>query len=991
MFCQKGFLARMMTVVPKRLPPVTASYQAYLKSLKDSNFKGDIDTSLSARLVHAVDNSIYQFIPQAVVFPASTADVQTLLRLGSTPAFQHITFTARGGGTGTNGQSLNKGIVLDLSRHMNALEEVNEQQGYAWVQAGIVKDALNEQIEKIGYFFSPDTSASSRATIGGMIATDASGSGSLVYGKTSNHLLALEVVLHDGTLLHTSAIRFEAIEHLTGSLQSIVQKVQELCLSVEQAIEEKYPKLNRFVTGYDLKNTCQPRAQIIDLSRLFAGSEGTLGVVTRAKLHLDRRPETKKLIVIGYDSLDAALRHAPKLVAAHATSIELLDARLLQLAQQDLTWHQAQPALPVSHGQPFQALNLVEFAGDATQVAERISQMVTDLEQHAKDYQAFLRVDCGELIQHLNSMRKKAVGLLGKTQGPKKPIAFVEDTAVPPENLADYIQEFRQLLDDAGLSYGMFGHVDAGVLHVRPLLDLQQKHDEALVETLSDQVFALTQKYQGALWGEHGKGVRGVYTQAFFGHEIYQVFQALKRFFDPHHQLNPGKLVAHGEDAQDLIPISAVKRASYDQQIAPQYQKEYAPVLACNGNGVCFNYASHEVLCPSYKATKAYSHSPKGRSTLIREWLRQRSLGSVEPTLISETKDVLEACLGCQACSTRCPVQVDIPTYKSLFNAWYYEGHRRPMQDYLFYSLESVLPWLGRMPRVVNFVQALKWTQQLLKRWGLVDLPKLDSNNASLLWASKSFNLLDIKQLAAWNQDHVQKRVVLIQDPWTSFYDTSVVADWLALLPILGFEPWVLPYKPLGKTLFEKGFLTAFKQCVLQRAEALKALSHQGVSMVCLDPAMAIFFRHEYSKVDPGMQDVQVYALHEWLQNHGLAKTPISAEPTEAEYDLRLHCTEASHLPESGAAWQAVFKHFGMTAHIKSRGCCGMAGAFGHQVKHQQASYDLFQMSWKADTKPACPVLATGFSCRSQMQRFGHQVAKHPISIILQQCQSYHA
>ena len=508
-------------------------YQQFANTLKKQRFSGDVNLQYGARLAVATDNSIYQQLPQMVLHPHNKQDVQTITKLADESQYQAIKFSARGGGTGTNGQSLTPGIVVDLSKYMDRILEINVEENWVRVEAGVVKDQLNDYLRPYGFFFSPDLSTSNRATLGGMINTDASGQGSLVYGKTSDHVLALESVLANGDLIATEKMTIAQAEELASQANSygkIVKQVLASCRDNRQLILTKFPRINRFLTGYDLEHVFNNEFTEFNLSRLITGSEGTLAIVCEAKLNLTPIAIAKTLINIKYDSFDSALRHSPQLVAAKATSVETIDNKVLNLARQDIIWHSVSDLITDVDNQTMDGINMVEYNGDSVAgLAEQVKQLTNQLDKDIKEqvggvigYQ--VTSDLAS-IGKLYAMRKKAVGLLGagfegKGQGNKKPLAFAEDTAVPPEHLADYISEFRRLLDSYHLDYGMFGHVDAGVLHVRPALDMCDPNQEKILRQISDKVVALTAKYGGLMWGEHGRGYRSEYGPEFFGEQL---------------------------------------------------------------------------------------------------------------------------------------------------------------------------------------------------------------------------------------------------------------------------------------------------------------------------------------------------------------------------------------------------------------------------------------------------------------------------------------
>lgn len=1001
-------------------------YQRYLAALKTAGFDGDIDASYAGRLIAATDNSIYQNLPRAVLYPRTQSALSEALRLADQTAFKGIRFAPRGGGTGTNGQALSAGLIVDLSRYFKGISEVSASEGWVRCQAGVIKDQLNDAIRSDGWFFSPDLSTSNRATIGGMINTDASGQGSLVYGKTSDHVLELTAVLINGEVLHTRPLPIaEAEERARGSTTEAAIYRQVLATAVGQrdTIEEKFPPLNRFLTGYDLKHCYDPDADTIDLSRLLAGSEGTLAFITEARLNLTPIPRHKLLVTVKYSDFHSALRHAPELVRARATSVETIDSNVLNLARQDIIWHQVKEQLhEVAGGALMDGINIVEFtAAESSEIEDKLQQLTARLDQAISStaqtgvlgYQICRDVAS---IQTIYAMRKKAVGLLGATKGQRKPVAFVEDTAVPPENLADFIMAFRQILDDHGLHYGMFGHVDAGVLHVRPALDLTNPVDEALVRVISDKVVALTMKYGGLLWGEHGKGYRSEYSPKFFGATLYAELQKIKAAFDPDNRLNPGKICTPWQSDEALLSIDETKRGFYNRQIPLQVRESYRAAMDCNGNGLCFNYAADSAMCPSYKATGDRRYSPKGRAGLIREWLRLNEQENFDATGIPqarnstlfsrkkapagndfnhEIKQSMDACLACKACASQCPVKVDVPAFRSRFLAWYHQRYRRPLADYLVGTIEWTAPLLARYPRLANGL-----THNLLSRWlmkrtmGYVDAPRLSVPNIDMRWRQRNWPAYSAEQLADLDSRQRDKMVVIVQDPFTSFYEAELVEAFGQLAEKLGYTPILLDFIGNGKAQHVKGFLREFQHTAEQVTAQLQILAELKLPMVGLDASTVLCLADEYQTYVPAAKNFRVQLVQDWLGQHLEALSELRREAvSDHEYVLLTHCTEQTAVPAASDNWQRLFSAVGMRLQPQATGCCGMAGTYGHELPNQANSKKLYELSWadKVAQVQAERLLVTGFSCRSQVKRMtavekgNLQRARHPLQVLAEQ------
>ncbi len=1011
-----------MFMIPKLAPEqlLDATVVSFCQSLRSAGFVGDIETSYASRLAVATDNSVYQQLPQAVLLPKDQGDIVLLTKLASKAEFSQIKFAPRGGGTGTNGQALTQHVVIDVSRHMRGILEFNAEQRWVKVQAGVIKDQLNAFLKPFGFFFAPDLSTSNRATIGGMINTDASGQGSLVYGKTSDHVLSLTTVLVDGTVLHTTPISKSAAEQKAqeNTVEGrIYQQALATCTEYRPQILKKFPRLNRFLTGYDLEHVWNSEQTKFDLSRLITGSEGSLGFVTEAVLNVTPIARYKTLINVKYDSFESALRNAPFLVAARATSVETVDSKVLDLARNDIVWHQVKASIEDVPGKTMLGLNVVEFNDeDQAEMHDKVSSLVSRLAHAVENGESGIigfQVTIDErAIAQIYTMRKKAVGLLGNAKGQRKPLPFAEDTAVPPENLADFIMEFRALLDSEQLSYGMFGHVDAGVLHVRPALDMCDPQDEKLLRKISDGVVALTAKYGGLMWGEHGKGYRSEYGPAFFGDELFAQLRRIKAVFDPFNRMNPGKICTPWQSTDSLVSVDGQKRGYFDQQIPIQVRQSFEAATSCNGNGLCFNYEENSPMCPSSKISKDRRHSPKGRAGLMREWLRlmqnqgvdvlateQQLLAGKQQTswwqklkntrakqqgeqdFSHEVMEAMEGCLACKACAGQCPIKVDVPSFRARFLQLYHSRYLRPVKDYLVGSIERTAPWFAKTPRLVNFAIQLPITAWFLKKTiGYVNTPLLTV--PTLAKRTQQFKSFDLNQIKAMSSDERSKLVLLVQDPFTSFYEADLVEDAMHLIQQLGYTPMLLPFMPNGKPQHVKGFLAEFAQVAQNSADFLNILAKLQLPLVGLDASLVLVYRDEYLKaLGSARGDFHVQLMHEWL-----SKQTIPQLTGMGTYQLLAHCTEKTALPVTEQTWQQIFTKAGLALAPVPVGCCGMAGTYGHEVQNQQNSRDLYDLSWQQtiNKTPAGFLLATGFSCRSQVKRYEGFKPLHPLQLLRQ-------
>lgn len=976
------------------LPKISVSntlmpiYRAYLSELaKQPSFTGEIKIDWSTRMLMATDNSVYEVIPQAVCFPRNQNDVVIMLRLASQSTFTAIQFSSRGGGTGTNGQSLTSGIMIDFSKHVNQILNFNKEKKIIEVEPGVVLDQLNDYLAAHDLFFSPSLSPSASATLGGMFATDACGKGSCCYGRTSDHVIGATVILANGECIEISSE--EKVTYPSGSrMWAASDKIHPLLVLHEGAINQKFAHLPRRIAGYNLLSALNKSAKSVDFRYLFGGSEGTLGLVTKLTLKLTELPKYTTLFAIRYASFQEALESGVALLDFKPTAIETLDDNIMQIAKTDEVYTAVKKIF--KDNAFIKGVNLVEFAGDCL---DEMSQQVTQLQEALlkKDIEFYCTENKSE-IKALWDLRKKSVGLLANLSGDKQPVPFVEDTCVPPKSLPAYIAEFRKLLEEYHLTYGMFGHVDAGCLHVRPALNMQNPVDANLLPEITAKVYGLVKKYQGMMWSEHGRGYRTEQTEDFFGDKLYGVLREIKTIFDPHDQLNPGKIVTALHNNQKIVEVDGPFRGKKDQKINQEAKQLFSKIIRCNGNAACFQYAADKVICPSYHATRDRIHSPKGRSVLIREWLRQLSGHSFHQTkkvvfrrkiapddFSTQVYDAMSGCLGCKGCASGCPVHVNIPEYKSIFLNQFFKRYRRPLKDYLIAYNEFLLPIMAHFPQLFNSRIQKIW----LKSIGLIDLPALPAMSLKKRCGQHQVTPFSLKTLA---QMDVEKTVCISVEPYVGVFKPHWIMDTYVVLKKLGFNPVILPMKPTGKPMHAKGFLEGFEKCVKKQANFYNKIARLGFPIIGLDPAITLSYRDEYAKVLNDKNHFKILLLQEWLMSvKEKWCDQVALNPENKTYYLFSHCTEKSLNQSCETDWQEIYKSFGLSLKPIQVGCCGMSGSFGHEKQHQTVSKTLFEMSW-SDKMPSDEmrknILVTGFSCACQVARLKAFEPSHPVAVL---------
>lgn len=969
-----------MRVLPQSDLSIPSAFRA---ALAREDFMGQFEDSRGARQVAATDNSIYEVLPQGIAYPVNGHDINRIVRAAGQSG---MSLTARGGNTGTNGQSLNDGIIVDCGRHLNRVLHLDLERMTVTVEPGVVLDQLNAALAPHGLFFPPMVSTASRATIGGMVSTDASGKGSRRWGKTSDYIEALTLVLSDG---HDCAItgrtiaEADVIARGDDRVALIHREALRIARDHAETISAVFPTMNRGLTGYNLQKMLDGSADRFDLSYLVAGAEGTLGLIKEITLRLVRKPSHRGLVVIRYDDLDLALRDVPRLLEADPTAVEIVDDKVLGVAQSDIIWSGLEEILGAHGDRAVKAMSIAEYVGysrhEVEQGIARLMTVLGEAQSSLIDYKPLFEPD---IIARIWTLRERSVGLLARVGGGRQGIPFVEDTAVPPDCLADYVRDFRSLLDGHGLDYGMFGHADVGCLHVRPFLDMKDPDQAALIRPVSDGVAELTKRYGGLLWGEHGRGYRGEYSPLFFGDRLYPELCRLKAAFDPGNMFNPGKLAAPTDedtvDRIDGVPL----RGEMDRLIVAPLREEYDRSIACNGNGACFSWDATDPMCPSYKATRDRSQSPKGRAALLRAWARLESTetGAAEREALEQaTYNSLETCLACKACTSQCPVRVDIPTMRSRFLQRYFDRYPRPAQHRFLRHVETLFAVGRRFPRVANVMGRSSFVRYGLEAWlALVDLPAFAPTGRTRKPRATRARL---SRLTASERT---KTVVLVEDSFTASFEGRVVTAAAQLLEALGYRVFRLPARANGKILHHLGLKAPFAHVAQARMAECRALADQGVALVGVDAATMLLFEHEYREVTD--IEVAVQGLESFLSTEIDAGRIALPTPCHDQPALNLfgHCTESVLRPRALDQWVSVFAFFGLTVRPVRTGCCGMAGLFGHQAEQRKLSQELYDLSWR-DNVSAAPSngIATGYSCRSQALRMDGIQLRHPAEALL--------
>jgi FAD/FMN-containing dehydrogenase/Fe-S oxidoreductase len=938
------------------------------------NMEGEVRFDDTARKLYSTDASIYQIQPLGVVLPRTMADLQAAVQIAMD---MHVPIVPRGGGTSLSGQSIGAGLVIDCSKHLNRILEIDVEKRRVKVQPGVILDQLNRALAPHGLQFGPDVATASRANLGGMIGNNSAGSHSIVYGKTIDHVQRLGVLLSDGSRADFGPIDRDAwhIQEKGGFVGSLYRAVRQVVQGNGEEINRRFPKILRRVSGYNLDVFAAPGAQPVGLHQLVVGSEGTLAVIAEAELNLVVKPRAVGLLIPQFDSLAAAMDALEVCLDMQPSAIELLDHMLLELARNNLALRNT---MAVVRGNP-QALFMVEFSSDdPSEVANRIERLQGRL-RGAQGLTALLPALDSQQRNPLWNLRNAAVPLLLGVPGDRKPVTFIEDTAVSPKLLPQFVARFREVLRRHGTDGAFYGHASVGCLHIRPVLNLKEPGDVVRMRRIAEDITDLVKEFGGSLSGEHGDGLaRSEWNRKMFGDQVYQAFRTIKDAFDPHHLLNPGKIV-------EAPPMTDNLR--YGMGYSPpnpgtifDYSKQEGFTRAielCNGAGVCRKLEGG-TMCPSFRATHDEQDSTRARANALR-----LALGGAEPLKeIRSTwvQEVLDLCLMCKACKSECPSNVDMAKLKAEVLHLYYQDRLRPLGHFLLAHLPR-LQQLGSLGSpLVNWLG-----KNRLVRWGLQKWAGIDRR--------RSLPPFYFRHLRRWFAGHRplppkegQGKVLLLDDCFITFNEPHIGRAAVRVLEKAGYQVELAGLECCGRTLISKGFLTQARDLVQKQAPRLAARLRQGMPLLGLEPSCLLTLVDEWPELCPG-SDTEFIARNAHLTEGWLAaqikagRCSLDLQERSETCLVHGHCHQKALVGLGGTAAALGFVP-GLKVQVLDTGCCGMAGSFGYEkfdLSTQIANLDLVPA---LQSSPDALVVATGTSCRHQIKDLAHRKALHPLEIL---------
>jgi FAD/FMN-containing dehydrogenase/Fe-S oxidoreductase len=938
-----------------------------LNTITTSEIKTD-DLSLG---LYATDASLYQLQPLAVAIPSNESDLIKIVQIAN----EHgIPVMPRGSATSLAGQTTNHALIIDFTKYFDKILEINAEKRYAVVHPGVVRDQLNAAVKDFGLHFAPDPATTSRATIGGMIANNSSGTKSIRYGKTIDHVLGLKVLLMDGTVLELgelSADEYEVKCQQADREGEIYRSFRKIIFEHTTAIEAAYPKVMRRVNGYPLDEYIHTDRW--NLAKIFAGSEGSLGIILEAKVNLEPIPKYKAAFTVHYDDRMRAIREVHQMIAFDPAAIEMLDFNVFEQSVKNNMTKGLHHRLII--GTPQATLSVEFFCLSQNELDQRIDDFSWWLQNYSTAYAYPILRTTSELDDSW-ALRKNGLGLIMGDPSGRKPIPFIEDQAIPLEHLADYIQNVLDLCNKHGVETILYAHASVGVLHVRPSLDMTVQSDIDLMKTISDEVFHLVKKYKGAWSGEHGDGRnRGHRLRDFFGDEVYQCLKNLKTIFDPKYLLNPGIIIEVPPMDQHLRYGANYKDNQYN--FVYKYRKDHsfeALVHNCSGVGACRNHIGG-TMCPSFKATADEDASTRGRANALRLAISgQLGFNGLTDPKVLETLDL---CLSCKACKSECPSNVDMAKLKSeVLQKKYDEGNITLREKAINANVNIVPKMAGWKAPFVNFVQGTS-----IFKYAAEKILKVDRRRTLPSYANESLENWYQKQYKS-NGSH--QKVALFADTYINYHEPQVGKAAIKLLNDCGYEVLLASVGCCQRPRISNGFLKEAKAEGTKVAEKLMPYISQGIKVVVCEPSCTS------ALIDDLPDLIEDITLSEALKNNVLAIDVFLADAltlgqlkgkfvaNSKDILLHGHCHQKASFGTSGM--KSIFKSASTNCHEPDSGCCGMAGSFGYETEHYEVSKKISELVLvpeinKTDKKTL--VVANGFSCRHQIHDFAGRKAVH--------------
>ncbi len=952
-------------------PPVSADASALAQALR-SQLRGDVRFDRGSRALYATDGSNYRQVPIGVVLPRDVNDV--LAAVGVCREFG-APILCRGGGTSLAGQCCNVALVLDFSRYMANILEIDPARRIARVQPGVILDNLRNTAEKHHLTFGPDPASHDRCTIGGMIGNNSCGVHSVMAGKTDDNIEELEILTYDGLRMKvgaTSSDDLERIIHEGGRCGDIYAKLKRISAAHGDLIRQRFPNIPRRVSGYNLNYLLPENG--FQVARALVGSEGTCATILEATCRLVESPPERVLLVVAWPDVYQCADHVPEIMEHKPIGLEGFDDLLVGYTRTKSINSEGLALLPKGGG-----WLLVEFGAGSAREAESQARGLGEALSRSPNPPDIRFYPDREQARRVWEVRESSLGVTSHVPGEPLNWEGWEDAAVAPDKLGGYLRDLRIMMGAFGYKGSLYGHFGHGCVHTRINFDLQSKDGIAKYRKFVEEAADLVVSYGGSISGEHGDGQsRGELLPKMFGPELVQAFREFKSAWDPDWKMNPGKLIDPYKLDQNLR--LGANYAPWEPATRFQFPTDHGSLaqatLRCVGVGKC-RREEGGVMCPSYRATRDEEHSTRGRAHLLWEMTQGEVIR--DGWRSDEVKHSLDLCLACKGCKSDCPVSVDVATYKAEFLSHYYEGRRRPRSAYAFGNIDFWAEIASNVPGLVNLTTQLPFLRDLAKL--VAGIP----NQRSIPpFAPETFKRW-------WGRIGGSRKadgppVILWADTFNNYFLPSTAQAAVDVLQSAGFRVRV-PRATLccGRPLYDFGMLDRAEALLLQILDQLSPAIEEGTPLVVLEPSCAAVFRDELINLFP--QDAraqalagQTFLLSEFLEAHAQDATLPRLERSAL---LHGHCHHKSIMKMT--AEEAVLRRIGIDYHSPAPGCCGMAGSFGFEPDKYELSQAIGELELLPAVRKAPPewlIIADGFSCREQIAQGSDRRALHLAEVL---------